>query len=723
MQTITDLIKHAGEYMPDVDLAPLQKAYDYAVKIYGDTVFYNGQPYISHPLAVSYILANMRLDLPTLMAGLLHGVLKESTTSSEQELRELFGKDVATIVCGASRITNVRFNSTMAYQAENIRKMLLAMSSDIRVLLVKLADRLNDMQNLKYLPPARQQEFARETHDLYAPLASRLGVDWMKRELEDLAFAYLHPEEYTDLTTRIKTSMHDRTLYVEKVKKLLHKHLAKHGLTGCRILGRPKHLYSIYRKLVVQNIPLDKVYDKVAFRIIVNNVRECYEALGVVHSLWGPVDGRFKDFISKPKANMYQSLHTSVIGPYGEFMEIQIRTEEMDKIALEGIAAHWAYKEGMAVSKKDARLFQWMKQLIHWLQELKDPKEFLNAVKDELHYAEIYVLTPAGEVKEFPKGGTPLDFAYSIHTEVGNRCTGAKVNDQIVPLKYKLKNGDLVKIITSPKQKPNRGWLSMVKTSRAKSRIRQWLNRDKHESSLIVGQEIIEKKLKKHGLSIKRIIKTGQLKGILHSLSCNSLNDLVIKVGSGKISAKAFSRTLRHENVLINEQPLIEESTIAGDLKPIKKKGGDTAQKDHGIKIDGIDNVLTRLSNCCMPVPGDDVMGYITAGRGISIHKVSCPNFQATDPQRRIEIEWGTDTTDTHRAHIRIVANDQKGLLATLSNTITLNDANIVNVTAHTSPSKLAVLNMVVEVNDLNHISKLLNKIRRLDGVMEARRK
>ncbi len=723
MQTITDLIEHAREYMPDVDLAPLQKAYDYAVKIYGDRVCYTGQPYISHPLAVSYILASMRLDLSTLMAGLLHGVFKESTTSSEQELRELFGKDVAAIVCGASRITNVRFNSTTAYQAENIRKMLLAMSSDIRVLLVKLADRLNDMQTLKYLPPDRQREIAGETHDLYAPLASRLGIDWMKRELEDLAFAYIHPEEYTDLTTRIKTSTQDRTLYVEKVKKLLHKHLAKHGLTGFRILGRPKHLYSIYRKLIVQNIPLDKVYDKVAFRIIVNNVRECYEVLGVVHSLWGPVDGRFKDFISKPKANMYQSLHTSVIGPYGEFMEIQIRTEKMDKIALEGIAAHWAYKEGMAVSKKDARLFQWMKQLIHWLQELKDPREFLDAVKGELHYAEIYVLTPAGEVKEFPKGGTPLDFAYSIHTEVGNRCTGAKVNDQIVPLKYKLKNGDLVKIITSPNQKPNRGWLSMVKTSRAKSRIRQWLNRDKHESSLVVGQEIIEKKLKKYGLSIKRIIKTGQLKGILHSLSCNSLNDLVIKVGSGKITAKALSGVLRHEIVQEDEQHLIEESTIARDLEPIKKKDDHIPQKEHGIKIDGIDNVLTRISNCCMPVPGDKVMGYITAGRGISIHKVSCPNFQATDPQRRIEIEWGTDTKDTHRAQIRIVANDQKGLLATLSNTITLNDANIVNVTAHTSPSKLAVLNMVVEVNDLNHISKLLGKIRRLDGVVEAKRK
>ncbi|MCK5544749.1 MAG: bifunctional (p)ppGpp synthetase/guanosine-3',5'-bis(diphosphate) 3'-pyrophosphohydrolase, partial [Desulfobulbaceae bacterium] len=543
MQTITDLIEHAGKHITDVDLAPLQKAYDYAAKIYADkTLYYTRRPYISHPLAVSYILTNMQLDLPTLMAGLLHGVLKEPTTSSEQELQELFGKDVATIVCGTSRITNVKFNSAIAYQAENIRKMLLAMSSDIRVLLVKLADRLHDMQSLKHVPTILQKEIARETLDLYAPLASRLGIDWMKRELEDLAFAYLHPEEYADLTTRIKTTMRDRTLYVEEVKKLLYKHLAKYSLTSCRILGRPKHLFSIYRKLIAQDIPLDKVYDKVAFRIIVNDISECYEALGVVHSLWGPVDGRFKDFINKPKANMYQSLHTSVVGPHGEFMEIQIRTKEMDKIAKEGIAAHWAYKEKTAVSKKDARLFKWLKQLVHWLQELKDPKEFLDAVKGELNHAEIYVLTPAGEVKEFPKGSTPLDFAYSIHTEVGNRCTGAKVNDRIVPLKYKLKNGDLLKIITSPSQKPNRGWLSMVKTSRAKTRIRQWLNRDKQESSLVVGHEIVEKELKKHGLSVKRILKAGQFKGILNTLSCNSLNDLIIKLGSGKITAKAFSK-------------------------------------------------------------------------------------------------------------------------------------------------------------------------------------
>ncbi len=513
MATIDDIIARAKEYMPDEDLTPIVKAHAFAGEVYAGHHRLSGKPYLQHAMAVAYLLATMRLDVPTIVAGLLHGVLKQAEPKvSEARLREEFGDDVANIVSGATRITSVQFNSQVAYQAENIRKMLLAMSSDIRVLLVKLADRLHDLQSLRHVESAKQMEFAQETLELYAPLASRLGIDWIKRELEDLSFSYLHPEEFAKLSRSIQTSLPDREAYVEEIKALLSHHLSENGIGQFRILGRPKHLYSIYKKLLAQNIPIEKVYDKVAFRIIVRELKECYEVLGIIHSIWAPIDGRFKDFISHPKANGYKSLHTSVVGPHGDFMEIQIRTEDMDRIAQEGIAAHWAYKEGKAVTSKDVKLFKWLKQLVQTLQELEDPKEFLDAVKGELYEDDIYVLTPTGEVRGFPRGSTPLDFAYSIHTQVGHRCAGAKINGQIAQLKTELANGDVVEIITAPGQKPHRGWLAFVKTARAKSHIKQWLNQEAREKSLTVGRELCERELRKHNLSLKKFINTGHLK-------------------------------------------------------------------------------------------------------------------------------------------------------------------------------------------------------------------
>ncbi|MBU0728367.1 MAG: bifunctional (p)ppGpp synthetase/guanosine-3',5'-bis(diphosphate) 3'-pyrophosphohydrolase [Proteobacteria bacterium] len=710
--TINTVIEKVQGYLPEENLSKFAEAYDFAAKIHEGRFRDSGEPYITHPLAVADILASMRLDIHTVLAGILHGVLKEEKNpATEKELAAKFGKDVASLVSGATRITDVKFNSKLAYQAENVRKMLLAMSSDIRVLLVKLADRLHDMQTLVFTED-RQKFIPQETMDLYAPLASRLGIDWMKRELEDLAFAYLYPEEYADLSGRMETSTKGRQIYVEEVKEILYAKLREYGLSNCRILGRPKHLFSIYKKIIAQKIPLEKIYDKIAFRIILNTVKECYEALGVVHSQWRPVSGRFKDFISTPKSNMYQSLHTSVVGPHGEFMEIQIRTEEMDEIAKEGIAAHWAYKEGKAISSKDAKLFQWLKQLIHNLQELQDPKEFLDAVKGELHEIEVYALTPNGEVKEFPQGSTPLDFAYSIHTEVGNHCAGAKVNSRMVPLKYQLQNGDLVEILTSPGQKPNRGWLSLVKTSRAKNHIRHWLKQENHQKHLEIGREICDRELRKNDISFKKIIKTGHFREILKSLACNSLDDLLSKVGSGKISTQTIISQLQPKE--INKEEKLEET--------LRKKSVYKPEPKDAIKIDGAEGVLTNISQCCMPVPGDEIMGFITAGRGISVHKTNCPNILASDPDRQINVNWATSPNAAHRAKIMVIAQDKKGLLADLSQAISADNANVLNLEARTSSSNLATFNFVLEVSDLGHLTKLLQHIQQLDGVIKAKR-
>lgn len=713
------VLAEAGQYLPEKDLETLGRAYEYADKIHGKRRRPNGDLYITHPLEVARILAAMGLDLDTMVAGLLHSVLKEPGSKvTEKDLEKQFGHDVAVIVAGATKIENVQFNSKIAYQAENFRKMLLAMSADIRVLLVKLADRLHDIQVMD-IPLQGRKDFARETLDLYAPLASRLGIDWMKRDLEDLSFAFIHPEESADLVARMETSTMDRATYVNEVKALLSQKLKEFGILDFHILGRPKHLYSIYKKIVAQNIPLEKVYDKVAFRIILHSVRECYEALGMVHALWQPIAGRFKDFINSPKANMYQSLHTSVIGPSGEFMEIQIRTEEMDRIAKEGVAAHWAYKEGKAISRKDARLFKWLKQLIHSLQELKDPTEFLDTVKDELDLAEIYVLTPNGDVKELPRGGRPLDFAYAIHTEVGNHCTGAKINGRIVSLKYRLKNGDVIEIMTSPNQQPNRGWLSLVKTGRAKSRIRHWLRQEELEKSLQVGQEICDRELRNHGLSLKKFIKTGHLKEVLRTLSCNSLDELLRKVGSGKINTRQIVDILQPEEVKKERS----EEELARNLQKRHEESGRKKTGGNSIVVDGIDDMLVNISRCCLPMPGDAIMGFITAGRGITVHKANCPNLLATDPVRRIEVDWSRDEQAPHRAHLLVVATDRKGLLVSLCDSLATDDANIVNVDAKSSKDEKARLHLVVEVDDLSHLKTVLQHLRQVDGVLEARRR
>jgi guanosine-3',5'-bis(diphosphate) 3'-pyrophosphohydrolase len=712
----------ARSYLQDKDLEPLEKAYKFADKVHADQVHpTSGEPYIAHVLAVTEILLTMKLDLQTVISGLLHGVLKQDPSLSVKEIEKDYGNDVANIVRGATRITNVQFNSKLTYQAENIRKLLLAMASDIRVLLVKLADRLHDMRSFILDDKEQQKELAQETLELYAPLASRMGIDWMKRELEDLAFKFLFSDEYSDITSRIESSTADRENYVKEVIDILRQKLAEVNLKDCQIIGRPKHLYSIYKKIIAQNIPLEKVYDKVAFRIIVDSVKECYEALGVVHANWPPVPGRIKDFISTPKTNNYQSMHTTVIGPYGEFMEVQIRTYDMDRVAQEGVAAHWAYKEGQAISKEDAKVFKGLKQLVQWLQELKDPKEFLDSVRGELFDPDVYALTPNGEVKEFSKDSTPLDFAYAIHTEVGNSCVGAKVNGKIVPLKYKLQNGDVVEIITSPKQKPRRDWLSLVRTSRAKSRIRNWLRREEKEKTANVGREISERELRKYDTSLKKIIKTGHMRQILKEMHCNSLEDLLGKIGSGNVAIKNVIKVLQPEELRTEEEEkAVEQEMISAAAASHKR---DKAGESEGIQVEGVDDMLVKISQCCLPVPGDTIMGFITTGRGISIHKANCHNLLATDPQRRIEVSWSAGLKTVHRAQIYLVTQNKKGMLAAIGNAISMEDANIVELEAKTNADNLSSSNIMLEVDDLDHLSRLLQHLRQLDGVIEARRR
>lgn len=719
MKTFQGLLSIASGYLHDVDLKPLKRAYEFVRERHADTVHHTGELYVQHLVEVATTLATMKLDLDTIVAGMLHGTLKEEVATLE-ELEELFGTDVAKIVNGATRITNVQYSSALAHQAENIRKLFLAMSSDIRVLLVRLVDRLQDMVTLGAAPRERRSSIAMETMDLYAPLASRLGIDWMKRELEDLAFQYLHPVEYADITSRLESTLGQRQKYVDEMIRILHAKLGEDGVRPVRIIGRPKHLYSIYRKLVAQKIPLDRVYDKVAFRIILHNVQECYQALGTIHANWQPVPGRIKDFISVPKANNYQSLHTTVMGPHENFIEIQIRTEDMDRVAQEGVAAHWAYKEGQKINNSDVRLFRDLKKLVQSLQEVEDHREFLETVRGELFEPDVFVLTPDGEVRELQQGSTPIDFAYSIHTAVGDHCSGARVNDQLVPLKYKLQHGDIVEIITKKNQQPKRAWLQIVKTSRARARIRHWLRKEEKEKALLLGREICERELKKHDTTLKRLLKSGHFRIMMKELGCHSLDDMLVKVGSGAITVHHLLQALipdelREEEAKRKEEQL-EKVRQHGEQK-VNKTGQDV------FDIDGVDNMLVKVSQCCKPIPGDEIIGFITMGRGISIHKVDCVNLKSTDPQRWMSVTWSGAIKTMHRSELLIRAENRKNLLADISSAIGHDDADIVSLNARTTSDNVAELDVVLEVTDLQHLQTLQQHLMQLPEIIDVRRR
>jgi guanosine-3',5'-bis(diphosphate) 3'-pyrophosphohydrolase len=707
---LQDIEGEVLKHHPEADTSVIQKAYVFSAKAHEGQIRLSGEPYLSHPLEVAYLLAQMGLGPVTVSCGLLHDTV-EDTYASIDDLDEYFGEEVTDIVNGVTKIGQLIFGNKATQQAEYIRKMVLSMSQDIRVLLVKLADRVHNMRTLGYMEPTKQRRIAQETMDIYAPLAGRLGMFRVKAELEDLAFFYLEPEAYQQIQEGLILKKGEREKYVEEICELLRKKLAEHGLPG-EVSGRLKHIYSIYRKLQAQQISLEELHDILAFRIILHTVTECYEALGVVNNLFRPVPGRLKDYIGMPKANFYQSIHTTVIGPYGERMEVQIRTQEMHQIAEEGIAAHWSYKEKGSSKVKDAERFAWLRQLVDLQMELKTPEELLEGMRLELFPDEVYVFTPQGEVKELPRGATPVDFAYAIHSEVGNACTGAKVNGRMVPLRYELQNGDTIEIITSTNQHPNRDWLQFVKTSKARNKIRQWLKAVEREQSIGLGKELLERELRKSGTSLAKLIKDGDdLKKVATDLSLHRVDDLLEAVGHGKLSPGQVSG-----RILKLLFPAAEEETapLEAEVRPPKEAGP--------IRIKGLQDLLINLANCCQPIPGDQIVGYITRGKGVTIHRSDCAYLARTESFRQIPAEWDGHPQALYSANIQVVTVDKPGLLADITTALKSADVNVTKASVTTTDENRGVANFTVQVSDQQHLDRVFSALKKLKEVISVKR-
>jgi guanosine-3',5'-bis(diphosphate) 3'-pyrophosphohydrolase len=714
MLRFNDILERLTAYNPNADTDLLRKAYVFSAKVHLGQIRLSGEPYLIHPLEVAGILTQLKLDSASVATGLLHDTV-EDTLATLEEIRENFGDEIAQLVGGLTKISQIPLRSFEEGQAENFRKIILAMVKDIRVILIKLADRLHNMRTLKYHSPEKQREIAQETLDIYAPLANRLGIDWIKSELEDLAFQYLHPDIYQEIQSKIAKKEKERARYIDEVKRTLMKKLYENHIEG-EVTGRLKQIYSIYWKMNIQNIDFAQVFDLTAFRVIVNTVKECYDVLGIIHSLWKPIPGKFKDYIGLPKENMYQSLHTSVIGPYGERIEIQIRTYEMHKVAEEGIAAHWKYKEGKAFEEADDKRFTWLRQLLEWQRDLKDNTEFIESVKVDLFPNEVYVFTPKGTVKQFPIGATPIDFAFSIHSDVGSHCMGAKVNGKIVPLKYELRSGDTVEIMTSPSAKPSKDWLKFARTSRAKTKIRQWFTAEEREKSITLGKEILEKELRKFGLQQAKLIKSGDLAKVADEFSFQAVDDLIAAVGYGKMTANQIIGKILPQERLEEQQKEQKDGRLKHLIKKITRGPRDA------LLIKGVDNVLVRYAGCCNPLPGDKVVGFITRGRGVTIHASDCQNALSDDPHRRVEVEWDSTKEYSYPVRIRIFSGDKKGLLAEISNAISSQEANIKNAAVSTTDDQNAISTFEVEIRDLNHLNRVIKGLEKIKGVNRVER-
>jgi GTP pyrophosphokinase len=711
MIRLNDIVDRVLSYHAEADVSLIEKAYVYSAKAHAGQVRLSGEPYLMHPLGVAGILAKMRLDVFSIASGLLHDTLEDTETKLD-DLTRLFGTEVSQIVDGVTKIGRFEFSSHEERQAENMRKMILAMADDIRVILIKLADRLHNMRTLDFHAVDKQRLIARETLDIYAPLAGRLGIDWIKTELEDLSFSYLDPDVFEEIVSGLKRNEEERERYIKEVKSVIEEKLADLDLKG-KVSGRPKHIYSIYKKMIVQNLDLEHIYDIIAFRIILNSIRECYEALGVLHSSWKPIPGRFKDYIGMPKANMYQSLHTTVIGPYGERVEIQIRTEEMHRIANEGIAAHWVYKEGRSVPEGDSKRFAWLRELLEWQQDLKDPREFLETVRVDLFPDDVYVFTPNGDVKAFPRGSTPIDFAYSVHTEVGHQCTGAKVNGKLVPLKYELKNGDIVEIITSSKHVPSKDWLKLVKTSRARTRIRHWIKTEERERSIALGREICEREFRKHGMNFSKYLNSDELLQVAKLFSLQKAEDLLASIGYGKISALQAIGKLTS---LLEPEEKPEELLVE---RPERKE---RPLQRGGVLVKGVDDILVRFAKCCNPLPGEQIAGYITRGRGVSVHRADCPSLLSSGFERRIEVEWDREAEEVHSVGLAVICANVKGMLAAISGTLSNHDINILQANVRTRVDNRAECKFVIEVRDTDHLLGAMGAVRKIKNVIDVQR-
>ncbi len=713
-----DLLEKVRGYSPDADLELLRRAYVFSALEHKGQVRHSGEPYLVHPLEVADILAEMKLDVVCVAAGLLHDVVEDTLTTIER-IRETFGHDVAHIVEGVTKISAISFASSEERQVENFRKMLLAMVDDIRVILVKLADRLHNMRTLQHMPDDRRVRTAQETLDIYAPIANRLGMAKLKNELEELSFQHLEPTSYQSLRARVEERRRRTEGVIETLLAEVKKKLEDAQIPISRIDGRIKRLYSIWLKLRRQKIDLDQVYDFVALRIVTPSVKDCYAALGIIHQTWSPVPGRIKDLIAMPRPNGYQSLHTSVISEHGFPFEVQIRTEEMDRRAEEGIAAHWKYKEGRVGAGRDEQYFQWMRQLLEWQQEVRDPQEFLTNLKIDLYPEEVYTFTPRGQVKVLPKGSTPVDFAYAIHTDVGHRCVGARVNGRIVPLRTRLKNGDIVEIITNASHKPSRDWLNFVATSRARSKIKHLIQGEEKARAIDLGRKVLEKEGRRYDINLNKLWDSDRLSKAAGDLGFQP-DDLFAQIGYGKVAPKAVLDRLVPQGELKEKAP---EHPVVSAVKRVLRTGASTSDR---IVVRGVDDLMVFRARCCSPIRGEKIVGYITRGKGVSVHSANCTNVVNLqyDPERRIEVEWdkGTDVAP-YTVRLTMQVEDRKGMIAELSSRIADINTNIINLEATTrAEDHQARIEMTVEIQDLKHLEKVIKSIRGVEGVLGVER-
>jgi len=706
-----DIIQKVQAYRPGEDLGLLRKAYEFALSQHSSQKRLSGEPFISHVLEVVQILSEMKLDPICLSAGMLHDVVEDTHTSIERVGQE-FGPDVARIVEGVTKIGRIKFSSREEQQAENFRKMVLAMVDDIRVVLVKLADRLHNLRTLEYLPPEKRERIARETLEIYAPIAHRLGMGKIRGELEDLAFRYLEAEAFEEVKKAVESRRKVSEAFLAGVRTRVEAKMKEHNIPA-RIEGRIKRLYSIWQKLRRQHITIEQVYDLLAIRIVTDSVKNCYAALGVIHNTWRPVPGRIKDFIAIPRPNLYQSLHTSVIGPHGQPFEVQIRTEDMHRIAEEGIAAHWKYKDGRPLAQQDEERFAWLRHLVEWQQEMRDPGEFLSTLKIDLYPEEVYTFTPKGKVIVLPREATPIDFAYAIHTEVGHHCVGAKVNGRIVPLKYRLRNGDIVEIITQTSRTPSRDWLALVKTSRARNKIKHWINVTQRQQAVEIGKRLLEKEARKYDVALKKTTEEDSQR-VARDYGCTQVEDLYAGIGYGKFAARQVLAKLVPSAQLEAGQP----SRLASSVK--RALG---ISREIAIQVHGHDDLMVYRAKCCNPIRGEEIIGYITRGKGIAVHSKSCPNVQNLlyDADRRIDVEWVGPKYSVYPVKLVLFTEDRQGLLADVTATISGVHSNIQNIEARTGNNQ-ANIDVTVDIVDLEHLEKIVSSLRKIEGVYQVER-
>jgi len=714
---LNELKKRIQRYYPDLeDWVLVEKAYNYSVQAHSGQLRESGESYITHPLGVAMILTELELDLVTIIAGLLHDVV-EDTDITLEEIRNEFGDEVAALVDGVTKLSRLDFTSKEEQQAETLRKMFIAMAQDIRVVLIKLADRTHNLRTLRYLNTSKQKEIARETLEIYAPLAHRLGIYMIKWELEDLAFRYMQPSDYFQLVDKLAKKRRERENFINRIIWILQDYLSEASIEA-EIQGRPKHLFSIYNKMKTQGKDLNEIYDLTAIRIIVDTVKDCYHTLGIVHTIWKPIPGRFKDFIAMPKPNMYQSLHTTVFAAENELAEIQIRTWDMHRTAEYGIAAHWRYKEKLKDSGEVDDKLTWLRQLLEWQHDYRDARDFIKDLKGDLFTDEVFVFTPRGDVIDLPAGSVTLDFAYKIHTDIGNQCTGARVNGRLVPLDYQLKTGDMVEVITSKHGSPSRDWLKLVKTSHAKNKIRTWFKKERREENIEKGREMIEREIRRVNVEQRIFLKSDLLEEVGHSFNIMSIDDLYAAIGYGGVSVHQVLSRLREEYNKIHKDK--DQETVLPELKPAKH----LKQGSPGVLIQGMDDLLMRVARCCNPVPGDDITGLVTRGRGVSIHRSDCPHLKQYkgNKDRLLEAYWMGEAGTSYPVEIEIKASDRKNLLADIMATVNESRIDVSAVSARADKNHDATVHMTLAVRDQVHLDQIMAKINKVKDVFSVRR-